>query len=444
LQRVAIQLGLGALRRIGGAVPTRAIWSGIDAAAGPFSSLAIAAGLLRALGTQNYGLIVVALAVSNLSTAINPAIAATTTKFVAEAVGAGAPHVSGVSRVVCGSLLAVTLMDVLFIALTVSFGGELAQLVFGGVAGRTTADLGDILLLAVSAICIQQLDSIFAAALRGLERFAHQAAMEVCSRVVLVTAVISVAFATHSVHASLAAYCYAYGASTLARALLVRSVSPERKLLARPGGAELRRLLTFGGWMWLNALATIAYGTLDRILIGRYLGASAVARFSVYTQLAQLVQLAPSSLFGYVYPMFSRLYSQQGPTSESLRRLYRGSFRTCILIGAGLLLGLLLFRGQLTHLMGGKSFQSKDGVLVLLGLSYFVLTFNIVPYYFLLGVGKSRTVSLLCSVSMAASVLCMIFLIPAYGESGAALARFAYGFGALALVFQSGQLLRKK
>ncbi|HEY0339793.1 MAG TPA: hypothetical protein VGC34_03215, partial [Steroidobacteraceae bacterium] len=173
------------------------------------------------------------------------------------------------------------------------------------------------------------------------------------------------------------------------------------------------------------------------------LGAAAAAHFSVYTQLAQLVHFIPTSLFAFSYPMFSRLRSSQGPGSVAVAGLYRSSFRACVLIGGALLLALLLCRGPLVHLLGGHTFQPNDSVLFLLGLSYFTLTFNIVPYYFLLGIGESRTVSLLNSVSMAAAVLCMTVLIPAYGENGAALARFAYGFGALTLIYQSRKAMHR-
>jgi O-antigen/teichoic acid export membrane protein len=437
-----IQGGFTAIRRIGGGVRLRAIWSAVDAGIGPFSALVMAAGLLRALGTHSYGLMVMALAVSNLSTAINPAIVSTTTKFVSEAVGSGAVRTFGVARIVSGSLFAIVVIDVLFVVGALLFGSELVGLVFGAGASGTVADLRVILILAVLAICIQQIDAVLAATLRGLEKFGHQAAMEVCCRIALVGSVVAVAFATRSVRAALVAYCCAYGTSALVRAIVVRVASPEKRLFALPEKADLRRLLIFGGWMWLNALATIPYGTLDRILIGRFFGAGAAAHFSVYTQLTQLVHLAPASLFSFVYPMFSRLRSEQGPIADSIVRLYRNSFRGCILISGSILVLLAAFGSFLAHVLGGRAFQPSETVLLLLGLSYFLLTFNIVPFYFLLGIGRSRGVSLVNSLSMAAAVLLMTVLIPAYGETGAALSRFAYGFGALTLLFQSRKALR--
>ena len=62
-------------------------------------------------------------------------------------------------------------------------GGELVGLVFGAGAAADPADLRIVLILAVAAICVQQLDAIFAATLRGLEKFGHQALMEIAARI---------------------------------------------------------------------------------------------------------------------------------------------------------------------------------------------------------------------------------------------------------------------
>jgi hypothetical protein len=50
----------------------RAFWSGLDAAAYPIATLAMLAGLVRALTPSDYGILVLALAASGLSLAINP------------------------------------------------------------------------------------------------------------------------------------------------------------------------------------------------------------------------------------------------------------------------------------------------------------------------------------------------------------------------------------
>src|SRR5580704_13061902 len=99
----------------------RALWSGLDAAAYPIATLAMLAGLVRALTPSDYGILVLALAASGLSLAINPAIAATTTRFVSQAAGESKDGAHSVAGVVTAALLAVAGIDLVLLLLTGAF-----------------------------------------------------------------------------------------------------------------------------------------------------------------------------------------------------------------------------------------------------------------------------------------------------------------------------------
>ena len=161
----------------------RALWSMLDAAATPVSTLATLAALVRALSPSDYGILVIALAASGLSMAINPAIAATTTKFVSEL--SGGPHPGGrtVAGVITVSLVTVTVIDLVLVLGTAVFSERLSLWAFG-LRRHVARDrhVGELLLLAVLSIGIQQIEAVLAAALRGLERFRRQALIELLSR----------------------------------------------------------------------------------------------------------------------------------------------------------------------------------------------------------------------------------------------------------------------
>src|ERR1700722_19980135 len=110
---------------------TRALWSALDAAATPASTLAILAALVRTLSASDYGILVIALAASGLSMAVNPAIAAATTKFISELSGqrdAGGRTVAGVITV---SLLTVSIIDLVLLIGTAVFNEPLSRWAFG-------------------------------------------------------------------------------------------------------------------------------------------------------------------------------------------------------------------------------------------------------------------------------------------------------------------------
>lgn len=423
---------------------SNAFWSGIDAAANPVSSLLMTAGLVRALGAEQYGLIVMALAASGLSTSIVPAIGATTTKFVAEAIGLAHTERRTVAKIITASLLTVVILDVVLLAGALFFRGQLSQLVFGHVAAADRLEAGALLVLAVLVVCLQQIDGVLAAAIRGLERFRHQAVVQLWSRLLTAGIVTLVAWFTKDARLALVSQSAALAASALVRARVLKGLAPARLMFAFPGAAELKAILDFGGWMWLTAIAGAAYGTVDRILVGRVLGAAAAGGYNVIIQLTQLIHYVPSSLFAFTFPTFSRLAAQGGGERQRITRLYRKYRLIIIGLAAAIMIGLLVASGPLISLF----LPNRPGSIglwvpfVILAAGFFVLAFNVAAYYLLLALGRSKPVSLISVGSMALSLALMGALVPIYGMNGAALARVVYGAATLLFIQRARVSLR--
>ena len=415
---------------------TRAFWSGADAVSGSVGALFMTAGLVRTLGKQDYGLLVVVLAVSALSMAINPAIVATTTKYVSEAVGTRERAADGVARIVTASLTAVALTGLACFLVAWIFSNPLARALFGEAVFQERADVGSVLLLAVVIVCIQQIDSVLAAAIKGLERFREQALAEGTVRFLVVAAVVYTGWLTHDLRQVLLVNCLMLALAATGRSVLLRQLTPGRFLFARPTRSDLRVVRNFGGWMWLSAVASVAYGTLDRVLIARLLGPAAAAEFQIYAQLTQLIHYVPNSLLAFSFPAFSRLSAQGPEQRQAIRRMYRKLLYACIGSSLSIATVLLVFRWKLLHLLAGNAFNASSSVAFFyLVFGFALLAIVIAPYYLLLGMGRSRVVSLIMSTSMAVAVVLMPVLISHYGLTGAALARMIYPLGALLLLY---------
>jgi len=328
----------------------RAFWSGTDAAAAPVAALLMTAGLVRFLGPRDYGLLVIALAASGLSMAISPAIAATTTKFVSHASGARDRSGGLAARVLSASLLVLVVISTCLLAVAGALRNPLAHAVFGE-AGRVGA--GDVLLLAIVSMCVQQVDAVLAAALKGLERFKEQALIEIGSRLLIAILVLAAAWRTHDVRVALLAQCAASLVAVAARATAVRAFMPGARLFARPARPDYAAILDFGGWMWLSAVAGMAYYSVDRIIIGHVLGAVALAQFNIFLQVAQLVHYVPSSVFAFVFPVFSRSSAEGSHGRGEIVRWYRHYL--AISTGAALAIAtaVVSFRQPLLQLFAG-------------------------------------------------------------------------------------------
>ncbi len=423
---------------------TRALWSGLDAAATPGFTLVTLAVLVRALSASDYGLLVMALAASGLSMAINPAIAATTTKFISELSGQRNSGSGTVAGVITTSLIAVALIDLAILLGTAVFSEPLSRWVFGS-AVASTRQVDQMLLLAVLSVAIQQIDAVLAAAIRGLERFRRQALIEMFSRGILTVVIIFVAWNTRSVKMILIAQSTVYFASVLVRAVALRELLPGKRLFETATRVGAGRMMRYGGWMWLAALAGVAYTSADRIVIGRSLGAAAAGRYNVYLQITQVIHFIPSSVFAFSLPAFSRLAAQSGATSAEIRRTYQAYLRAVCVAAIGFAAAMMAFWPVISRVFLGTAYAGAPlGVPALLTLNFLLLACNVAPYYLLIALGHARTVSMITTISMLAALVLMAVLIPRYGIEGAALARLAYGVGGLLLLWNARLLLQQK
>jgi O-antigen/teichoic acid export membrane protein len=420
----------------------RALWSALDAAAMPASTLATLAALVRALTPSDYGILVIAIAASGLSMAVNPAIAATTTKFVSELSGRPRPGGRTVAGVITVSLMSVAVIDLVLLLGTTVFNKPLSSWIFGH--DVRAQNLGLILFLAVLAIAIQQIETVLAAAIKGMERFRRQALIEVFSRIALTAAVIYVAWHTRSLAAILIAQCAVYMASALVRAIALRRLLPGGQLFDLSARAEAGTLFRYGGWMWLTALAGIAYTSADRIIIGRTLGAAAAGQYNIYVQITQLIHFIPSSVFAFSFPAFSRLAALGGDHRLEIARTYRTYLLAIGTVALGIAAAVMLSWPHLLRIIVGAGVGAgRFGAPGLLALNFLLLAFNVTPYYVLLALGQARAVAAVTTASMLAALVLMTILIPRFGLEGAALSRLAYGIGALMLLLRAQRLLRQ-
>ena len=421
---------------------SRALWSAVDAAAMPVSTLATLAALVRALSASDYGILVIALAASGLSMAVNPAIAATTTKFVSELSAGRHPGGRTVAGVITVSLLTVAVIDLVLLLATAVFNQPLSVWVFGDSLARSR-NVGEVLLLAVLAIGIQQVDTVLAAAIRGLERFRRQALIELLSRSALTAVVIYVAGHGPSLESILLAQCAVYLASTLVRAIALRRLLPDQRLFELSGRAHAGALFRYGGWMWLAALAGVAYTSADRIIVGRSLGAAAAGQYNIYVQITQLVHFIPTSVFAFSFPVFSRLAAQGNARNLEIAQAYKTYSLAIAMTALGIAAIMMVCWPFLLRIFAGAgSAGGQFGAPGLLTFNFLLLACNVAAYYLLLALGHARAVSMITTASMVAALALMTFLIPRYGLQGAALARLAYGIGALLLLRKAHRVLR--
>ena len=211
----------------------------------------------------------------------------------------------------------------------------------------------------------------------------------------------------------------------LVRAVALRRLLPDKRLFELSGAAGAGTLFRYGGWMWLTALAGVAYTSADRVIIGRNMGPAAAGQYNIYVQITQLIHFVPSSVFAFSFPAFSRLAAQGNARRLEIMRAYRTYLLAISMAALGNRRGndAVMARPlkDLSPVQGSRTISRAHQNS--LTLNFLLLACNVAPYYVLLAFGHARAVAVITTTSMLAALVLMWLLIPRYGLQGAALSR---------------------
>jgi O-antigen/teichoic acid export membrane protein len=396
-------------------------WSTVEYLFYPLLMLAATPAYVDRLGAPDYGLWMLVAAITGFGSAANFGMGTATVRFVAACRGRDDP--GGVAATV-RQTLSIAVGGGLFFAIALLAAAPwLARHVFENMG--STDKVGQTLVIAAFLLFVQQFDAVYASAIKGLERFDVASRTEMAIKLTLVGTCLATAWLTRDLIYVLGILCAVTCAGVLARGVIAGRLIGAGVLLPGWSREGAREVFSFGVWNCLQGMAAALFQNADRLLIGAYLGAGAVAYFSVCTQLAQQIHTLPAAAMAVLLPLAAR---RSVTGSAGLARIRKLSVGVNLLVASLLALGLFLIGPRfLNWWMGAEFAGHAQGVLPWLTLGYFLLALGVAPHFLLLGQGQARFVSLSNIAGGAATLLCAALLIPAAGVLGAAWSRIAYG-----------------
>jgi O-antigen/teichoic acid export membrane protein len=399
----------------------RAVWALADQGINPLVQLCLTPLLLIKLGKSEFGLWALANAVLGMSQLVSCGAGVATTKHVSADLGAGER-----SQAVAAVRAALT------IAL---LGGTAAALFAWQFAGVIVAHffsrMGDpghvapIVALSVLAAAIQEIDNVYAGAMRGAERFDLGAKVEVPARICMGLALAMLSVLSASVHVLFAALVIMLTLKAALKAAQVAILLKSAKCcLPSLGTASLGRVFRFGGWQWLQLTGSALFTTTDQLLIGGLLGAASLARYSACLQIAQYVHMLPSVLIQVIFPRISALGARLDPRQGNA--MLRAA--TSVSVGIACLIGLpiMALAYPLLTLWVGHDFAAANSLLLaVLVAVHIALAFSVGSYFVLLGSGRSARSA---GIQLAAGTVQVIsaFVVAPFGILAVACSRFLY------------------
>jgi O-antigen/teichoic acid export membrane protein len=195
---------------------------------------------------------------------------------------------------------------------------------------------------------------------------------------------------------------------------------------------EVRALFSSGVFVWIQAVSSVLFRQLDRILLGLSMGAAIVAPYSLSIQISEpLFGLTASSL-SFFFPYLAGRAPRLSP--ESIRATVRKAFVLSLVLifaGAAILLG---FGEAIMRAWAGRAIaHSSRGILPLIVMGSALSGLSVVGTYGAQALGMFRIVAFISILTRCALLMLMLFLLHHRGLFGLAMARLCYGAASLSV-----------
>lgn len=398
---------------------------------GPILLLLLSPFLLHRLGADGFGLWALAVAVSGIGGLASFGVGIATTKQVSEELGAG--HAAGAVAVTRGALAVALTMGVLLLVASSLGAPTLAGIAFAKMGDPVS--VGAALTLGVALLVVQEVDSVFAGALRGAQRFDRAAQVELLMRPVWAAAVAATAWQTRDTQATLLASASVNAVKALAKGVLASRVIGGHCLLPSTDRRRIGRVIHFGKWASLQGLGVVFFSVADRMLVGALLGAADLARYAICLQLTQFVHVVQAAALQPVVPWIS------GSRTDSARldRMKRFSLvggLACLVIPCT----MAVLSPSLLSIWISPAFSVENrGLLLALFASAATLSFGIPAYHMLIGLGEIWVIGVHAVVGGLLGLLTAL-IISDIGIGAFAAGRMVYAVLGLLLVARLWQV----
>ncbi|PPD41664.1 MAG: hypothetical protein CTY15_13205 [Methylocystis sp.] len=383
---------------------------------------------LSQLGKEQYGQWMLMLAFTGFGGVAGLGMGAATIKEVSAHRGRG--DLAGAAKAV-RACFAVTLASSLCLAAVILLLAFFAGASWLSRVGDPEA-VRRVIGFAAALVTLEQIDTVFAGTIRGMERFDVAAKIEMSSKFVIVLVAIVAAWISRDLVTIFWSVLAVTVLRAAAKATLASMLLKTASLTPVWDRAYVKEAIRFGKWAWVQSIGTALFSTADRLLIGSLLGSTALAQYSVCLQLAQQVHTVPAAGAGFVFPLVSRRIQ----AGENIRRIGLGATVAFGLFAAALATPLIFFSHEILELWIGRDFADQNATLLRwLTIAFVILALNIGPYFLLLGANVARFVALVVVLGGALGLLAGLLFIPRLGLIGAVAVRIVYGIITSSTVF---------
>lgn len=406
---------------------TNAGYGVLDYVSYPVGMLLVAPIVLHRLGAAEYGLWMISTAIISAGGIVASGFCDACTQRVAYLRGLN--EIGAIPRAV-RSMLAINTVLGATLAIGVWIAAPYAVPHIASSRLTSPAECLISLRIASALILVRAIESVGVSAHRAFEQYRRTVQISTAVRLGTLACAVVLTLLGQRIVSILIATGVFLALGTYMQFHKLRAVLGAVSLRPEFNAGETRILFGRGVFVWLQAVGSVVFGQLDRILLGTYLGALAVTPYSLCVQFAHPIYGLNASALNFLLPHLSGRSSSAEPAT--LRRTLVKAF-ACNLVLVTLLTAFLLLLGPLLiRLWAGPAVAHlAAAILPPIVLSSALIGLSVTGTYAMQALGLFRAVASISLFGRGAMLLLMIDMLHRHGLQGLALSRLAYGAVAL-------------
>ncbi|MEK6843084.1 MAG: flippase [Candidatus Micrarchaeota archaeon] len=189
------------------------------------------------------------------------------------------------------------------------------------------------------------------------------------------------------------------------------------------------QLLGYSMPLMLSGIIFLFINWTDSVLLGIFRTVAEVGIYNTALPTAGLLLMLPNALTTLFAPLVSDLLARG--RKIDLGRTYQTANKWIFLLNFPLLLVFLVFPTQVLNVLFGREYGIAANSLVILSISNLFYSLTLSATFVLSSAGKSKALLANSIIAAVANILLNLFLVPAFGITGAAIGTgislFAYG-----------------
>ena len=167
----------------------------------------------------------------------------------------------------------------------------------------------------------------------------------------------------------------------------------------------------------LSVIFTVIYFKIDVVMLSIIRGSdSEIGWYSAAMRLIELMGIVPALIVSALFPIVSSLYKE---SIDSLKGVYKTSFRYLIMIALPIAVGTLLLSEHLIYTIYGEEYVKTIPALKILSLALVFIFVNYILMNILVAVDRQMTNAILAGTCVLVNIALNMCLIPHYGYLGA-------------------------